>query len=268
MLKARVVSVKFDYLKQVYLYDPKNLWVYKNLPVLVKKDNYLEYGIIIKVDKANKSKALPPIIKTVRDIDIKKYNENKQFESYALKICKKKIKELDLNMKLIKAHITFDRYKIIFLYTSGERINFKLIVRELVHFFKMKVEFKYVGVRNEAANIKSIGICGRPLCCNKFLTHFEDISLNQAKEQGVSLYPVKVSGNCGRLLCCLKYEQDMYDKLKLSAPKLGTTVQTPDGVGMVFKVNLLTQSAKVSFAQENKKGDLFGIYKISDLKVL
>ena len=158
MLKTRVVSVKFDYLKQIYIYDPRNLWVYKNLPVLVKKDNYLEYGIIVKVGKANKSKALPSIIRTVRDVDIKKYNENKQFESYVFEICKKKIKELDLNMKLIKAHVTFDRYKIIFLYTSGEHIDFKLIVRELVHFFKMKVEFKYIGVRNEAANIKSIGI--------------------------------------------------------------------------------------------------------------
>lgn len=268
MLKTRLVSVKFDYLQQIFFYDPGNFWVYKNLPVIAKKDNNLEYGFVTRLDKMSKRNILPRLVRVATCSDTKKYHENKKFECYAFNLCKNKIKKFGLKMKLIKSHLTFDGRKIIFLFTAEEHINFKLIVRELSHILRTKIEFKYVGVRNEAANIPAIGICGRPLCCNKFLSKFNDISISMAKEQGMTLHPAKISGNCGKLLCCLKYEKDMYDKLKSNAPKVGDTVQTIDGIGKVFKINLLTQQVKVSFKEENKNGDLFDIYKICDVKLI
>ena len=268
MFKAKIVSVKFDYLQQRFFYDPGNFWVYKNLPVIVKKDDYLEYGFVTHLDKMNRKTVLPRLTRVATSGDTKKYHENKKFEVYAFELCKNKINKFGLKMKLIKSHLTFDGHKIIFLFTTEEHINFKLIVREMSHFLRVKIEFKYIGVRNEAANISAIGICGRALCCNKFLNRFNDISVSMAKEQGMPLHPVKISGNCGKLLCCLKYEQDTYDELKANAPKIGDTVQTIDGVGKVFKINLLTQQVKVSFKEENKNGDLFDIYKICHVKVI
>ena len=263
-----MVSVKFDYLKQIFFYDPGNFWVYKNLPVIANKDNNLEYGFVTRLDKINKKNILPRLIRVATPSDTKKYHDNKKFECYAFNLCKHKIKKFGLKMKLIKSHLTFDGRKIIFLFTAEEHINFKLIARELSRIVRTKIEFRYIGVRNEAANISAIGICGRPLCCNKFLSKFSDISISMAKEQGMTLHPAKISGNCGKLLCCLKYEKDMYDKLKSNAPKVGDTVQTIDGIGKVFKINLLTQQIKVSFKEENRNGDLFDIYKICDVKVI
>ena len=268
MLKARVVSVKFDYLKQTFFYDPGNFWVYKNLPVIVKKDDNLEYGVVTHLNKIGKKNIFPRLVRAATPNDTKKYRECKKIEIYAFDLCKKKIKKFGLKMKLIRAHLTFDGHKIIFLFTAEDYINFKLIAREITHIIKTKIEFRYVGVRNEAANIPAVGICGRPLCCNKFLNNFNDISINMAKEQSMPLHPVKISGNCGKLLCCLKYEQDMYDKLKTNAPKIGDTVQTVDGVGKVFKINLLAQKIKVSFEEENKNGDLFDVYKVSEVKII
>ena len=268
MSKKKIVGVKFDGSNEINYYDTKNLWVHENLPVIVKHKENLDYGFIKKIEHTEDNIGLPKIIRVANNFDQHKYNINKNFERYAMDICKQEIKNLDLKIKLITAHLTFDGYKIIFYFKSEQRIEFRVLIRELIHKFKIKVELKYMGARDEAKNIPSIGICGRPLCCNKFLDRFDNISIQMAKDQNISLHPFKISGNCGRLLCCLKYEQDMYTEVNKKIPPIGSIVQTPNGPGKVVMVNILNQTARILFHSDIQGDIQTKNYPLDKIKIL
>ena len=148
-------------------------------------------------------------------------------------------------MKLIDVEYTFDNNKILFYFTADGRVDFRELVKDLASVFRTRIELRQIGVRDESKILGGLGVCGRPFCCSTFLGDFQPVSIKMAKEQSLSLNPSKISGTCGRLMCCLKYEQDVYEKLLRTSPKMGAFVKTPDGNGFVIDLNLLTGTYRV-----------------------
>lgn len=264
----KIISVRFDNLRQVYCYDSNGLRIYKNNCVIARHEGNLDYGIVVNVMESKKSIDLPKIIRLASYSDKKKYEANKRFESYAIKVCKNTIRKYALKMKLINAKLNFDGTKIVFYFVSEKRVDFRELVRDLARLFKIKIEMKQLGVRDEAKNIPSMGICGRPLCCNKFIKQFDTVSIKMAKDQGISLSPMKISGNCGRLLCCLKYEENIYEELNKNIPPVNSIVKTPDGEAKVIITNVLLQSVKVIFIGETPADTMIKVYPLDKVTIL
>ena len=210
----------------------------------------IECGLVAKanhgVSEDNITKPLKKVIRVATDGDIKTLEENKAKEKDAFGICEKKIEAHGLDMNLVDVEYTFDRSKLLFYFTADGRVDFRELVKDLASTFKTRIELRQIGVRDESRMIGGFGICGRPFCCNTFLTDFQPVSIKMAKEQGLSLNPTKISGTCGRLMCCLKYEQDTYEHLLRVTPKVGAIVDTPEGKGRVIENNLITGMLKVS----------------------
>ena len=180
--------------------------------------------------------------------------ENRQKEKEAFKICKKKIREHGLDMKLIDAEYTFDNNKVLFYFTADGRIDFRQLVKDLASVFKTRIELRQIGVRDETKILGGIGICGRTLCCHTYLSEFAPVSIKMAKEQNLSLNQTKISGVCGRLMCCLKNEQETYEELNRNLPGIGDIVTTPQGVsGTVQSVNVLRQMVKIVVEVNDEK---------------
>jgi len=180
---------------------------------------------------------------------------NKKREAEAFEICKKKIAEHELEMKLVDVECNFDGNKITFFFTSDGRVDFRELVKDLAGVFKMRIELRQIGVRDEAKMMGGIGSCGRALCCHSWLPDFEPVSIKMAKVQNLSLNPTKISGICGRLMCCLKYENDVYHQLKKGMPDVGEHMKTPDGMAVVVETNLLENKIKTRIVVEKKNGD-------------
>ena len=153
-------------------------------------------------------------------------------------------------MKLVDVEYTFDRNKILFYFTADGRVDFRELVKDLASVFRTRIELRQIGVRDESKKVGGLGVCGRPFCCNTFLGDFQPVSIKMAKEQSLSLSPVKISGTCGRLMCCLKYEQEAYEHLLKTTPKCGAIVETAEGKGTVVDNNLLTGMLKISLEKK------------------
>ena len=198
---------------------------------------------------------------------MKHYEENKKKEKEAFKICEDKIKKYKLDMHLTDVEYKFDNSKILFYFTADGRIDFRELVKDLASIFKTRIELRQIGVRDEVKRIGGNGVCGRELCCCSFLNDFETVSIKMAKEQNISLNPSKISGNCGRLMCCLKYEQDVYeDKLK-RLPKIGSTVKTVDGEGIVDSIETLKEIVRIKFKDEDDN-NFYKKYPASEVKII
>jgi len=243
----RAVQVRIREVGKVVYADPFDLHVKVGDYVIIEFDRGLEYGQVLT--DAQIYEALPdegPIKNMVRIAtkeDLQQIEKNKIHVKEARSACNKKIKEKNLQMKLIGAEHSFDRSKLIFYFTAEGRIDFRELVKELAAHFKARIELKQVGVRDEAKFIGGFGSCGRHLCCSKFLKDFEPVTIKMAKEQNLPLNPTKISGLCGRLMCCLYYEHQMYKELRKGLPKQGSKIKTKDGkAARVISVNPLTRS--------------------------
>lgn len=185
------------------------------------------------------NKEIKEIIRKASKEDLIQYEENEKKALEAIKFCEERAVVRGLEMKIIKAKYSLDRSKIMFYFTAEGRIDFRLLVKDLAYALRTRIELRQVGVRDEARALGGLGVCGRPFCCATFLKDFEPVSIKMAKEQGLSLNPVKISGTCGRLMCCLTYEQNAYLDLLKNSPKVGAYVSTPEGTGTVISQNLL-----------------------------
>ena len=214
----------------------------------------------------NVIKPLKSVLRLATDEDIKNREKNKEKEKSAFQICEEQIKKHNLEMKLVEVEYTFDGSKVLFYFTADGRVDFRDLVKDLAAIFKVRIELRQIGVRDETKTIGSIGVCGRSLCCSQFLGEFEPVSIKMAKEQGLSLNPTKISGACGRLMCCLKYEQETYEELLKVTPRVGAIVKTPMGKGEVESVNLLRGLVKVKIDSEREKA--LHEFSVSEIKVL
>ncbi|MBQ1991775.1 MAG: stage 0 sporulation family protein, partial [Clostridia bacterium] len=171
-----------------------------------------------------------------------------------------------LDMKLVDVEYTLDNNKILFYFTADGRVDFRALVKDLASVFRTRIELRQIGVRDEAKMLGGLGVCGRPFCCSSFMGEFQPVSIKMAKEQGLSLSPVKISGTCGRLMCCLKYEQEAYLDLLKRTPKVGAIVSTPDGKGTVVEQNLLTGMLKVSL--DKSQTAVPATYTVKQVKII
>ena len=245
----KVTGVRFKNVGKVYYFSPNSLELKPKDKVIVETARGLECGEVTFSDREvaddEISGELKPIIRFATEKDLRTVEENKEKEKAAFDICLKKIEAHNLKMKLVDVEYTLDRNKILFYFTADGRVDFRELVKDLASVFRTRIELRQIGVRDESKMVGGLGICGRPFCCNTFLGDFQPVSVKMAKEQSLSLSPVKISGTCGKLMCCLKYEQDAYEHLLKVTPKNGAVVDTPEGRGTVVDFNLLTGILKV-----------------------
>ena len=246
---SEVVGIRFKEVGKIYYFDPIGFKLNKGDRAIVETIRGLECG---EVAQANKDviddeivKPLKPIVRVATAEDLKVVERNKKKEKEAFDICLKKIALHGLDMKLIDVEYTFDSSKVIFYFTSDGRVDFRELVKDLASVFRIRIELRQIGVRDESKMKGGLGMCGRPFCCNSFLGDFQPVSIKMAKEQGLSLNPTKISGTCGRLMCCLKYEQESYEHLLRVTPKVGAIVDTSSGRGTVVETDLLKGMLKV-----------------------
>ena len=246
---SEVVGIRFKEVGKIYYFDPIGFKLNKGDRAIVETIRGLECG---EVAQANKDvnddeivKPLKPIVRVATAEDLKVVERNEKKEKEAFDICLKKIALHGLDMKLIDVEYTFDSSKVIFYFTSDGRVDFRELVKDLASVFRIRIELRQIGVRDESKMKGGLGMCGRPFCCNSFLGDFQPVSIKMAKEQGLSLNPAKISGSCGRLMCCLAYEQPAYEYLNRITPGVGSIVKTPEGVGAVVETNVISGTLRV-----------------------
>ncbi len=267
---VEIIGVRFNSAGKVYSFDPDGKKLSTGDMVIVETARGLEMGRVSAANKEVKEEEIfQPLKKIVRiatEEDFKTLEENKRLEKEAFEIANKKIAEHKLDMKLVDVEYTFGRSKILFYFTADGRIDFRELVKSLANIFRTRIELRQIGVRDEARQLGSLGICGRFLCCSTFLDDFRPVSIKMAKEQGLSLNPTKISGACGRLMCCLQYEQNAYDDMLKQLPMKGSMVETADGKGVVIDVATLKGIIKVKFS--NGDDSRIESYKIGEFKIL
>lgn len=265
-----VVGVKFKDVGKVYDFDPNGLEVKKGMNVIVETSRGIECGIVAvsnhEIPDESVVQPLKKVIKIADSADMKHVEANRKKEKEAFDICLKKIESHGLKMDLVDVEYTFDNSKILFYFTADGRVDFRDLVKDLASVFRTRIELRQIGVRDEAKKLGGLGVCGRPFCCSSFLGDFQPVSIKMAKEQGLSLNPVKISGTCGRLMCCLKYEQNAYEDLLKITPKLGAIVDTKEGRGTVVDLNLLTGVLKIKL-HKNPDAAPLNAYR-SDIKLI
>ena len=265
----KVIGVRFRKTGKIYYFDPVGLDIEAGQHVIVETARGVEYGsVVLGIREVEDNKVVQPLkpvirIATPEDDDIDAGNREK--EKKAFDICLEKIRKHELDMKLIDTEYTFDNNKVLFYFTADGRIDFRELVKDLAAVFKIRIELRQIGVRDETKVLGGIGICGRPLCCSSYLSDFVPVSIKMAKEQNLSLNPVKISGVCGRLMCCLKNEEETYEYLNSKLPDVGDFVNTNDGFrGEVSSVNVLRQLVKVIVEVGDEKE--IREYKVDELR--
>ena len=255
---ARVIGVRFRDNGKIYYFASEQFEVEVGQNVIVETARGVEYGRVVlgnrEIHDEKIIATLKPVIRIATPEDDKIQENNKEKSKEAYKICIEKIKKHKLAMKLIDCEYTFDNNKVLFYFTADGRIDFRELVKDLASVFKTRIELRQIGVRDETKIKGGIGICGRSLCCNTFLSEFVPVSIKMAKEQNLSLNQTKISGVCGRLMCCLKNEQETYEELNRNLPGIGDMVTTPQGVsGTVQSVNVLRQMVKIVVEVNDEK---------------
>jgi cell fate regulator YaaT (PSP1 superfamily) len=238
-----IVGVKFKKEGKVYSFHAADLPLKREDLVVVSTENGPAVGTVTTEIQALPEEQLAPNLKNVlrlaSDDDLRVCENNRKLEREAKQFCTRKIADRQLPMKMIDVECLFDKSKVIFYFTAGNRVDFRELVKDLVQKFRTRIELRQIGARQEARIIKGLGICGREVCCATLLQNLDRVSVKMAKEQNMSLNPEKISGLCGRLMCCLGYEYDGYLDMKRDMPKCGKLVQTPQGRGKVIRQSAL-----------------------------
>ena len=248
---AEVIGVKFKNTAKIYYFSPvKNIKEYpEGEGVVVETAKGIECGTIVFGKKTVADETithpLKPVIRLVTDKDKERIKENNEKIPDAMAYVREKIAELKLKMKLIAAEYSFDGKKICFYFSADERVDFRELVKQLAQYIKLRIELRQIGIRDETKILGGIAPCGRTCCCAGVINDFGKVTIKMAKNQGLHLNPSKISGLCGRLMCCLEYENDYYEKACKLVPKVGGTVKTPDGEGIVVSNDMLKMITKV-----------------------
>ncbi len=248
---VEVVGVRFKAAGKVYYFDPDGQAFRDGDTVIVETARGMEFGFAVggnrTVMAADLVSPLKKVLRMATDEDRQHYDENNIRREEAFNICREKIAEHNIDMKLVDVEYTFDNNKLLFYFTADGRVDFRELVKDLASIFRTRIELRQIGIRDEAKLMGGLGVCGRPFCCHSFLSDFVQVSIKMAKEQNLSLNSAKISGTCGRLMCCLRYEYDVYEEELKKTPKLDAVVDTPDGEGVVCEVIPLAGLIRVKF---------------------
>lgn len=268
---TKVIGVRFRTAGKVYYFSPGEHEVKRGMHVIVTTSRGTEYGTVVmpatEVEDEAVTQPLKEIIRIATEDDDLRARTNREKEKDAFKTCAQKIRDHELEMKLIDAEYTFDNSKALFYFTADGRVDFRELVKDLAGIFKTRIELRQIGVRDETKLIGGLGICGRTLCCHSYLTDFMPVSIKMAKEQSLSLNPTKISGVCGRLMCCLKNEEEVYEEVNKRMPGIGDIVETPDHVeGEVAGTNVLRETVRVVIDAGDEKQ--VETYRLDEVKFL
>ncbi len=251
---ADIVGIRFKRAGRVYYFDAAGIKLEVGDHAVVKTSRGMELGHVViapgQVLASEVGETLSPVLRKAEPEDIKRTEELDAKAEEALIECGKMIGELQLPMKLLSAEYNLDGNRLTFFFSAEERVDFRELVRRLSSRFKVRVELRQVGSRDEAKLLGGFGRCGRPLCCVSFLTEFTPVSIKMAKEQELPLNPMKISGTCGRLMCCLAYEGEQYRIMKEKMPKVGQRVSTYMGEATVVGCNPLKEAVLVELESE------------------
>ena len=266
---TEVVGIRFRQSGKVYYFDPGDIRAEIGDKLIVETSRGIEMGETAQRNHKVNDEALElPLKRVLRRAtaeDLAAVEENRRKEREAMDVFRKKIAAHKLDMEPVDVAYSFDSSKIVFYFISEGRVDFRELVKDLAGVFRTRIELRQIGVRDEAKMLGGLGICGRPFCCASFLEEFAPVSIKMAKEQGVSLNPVKISGTCGRLMCCLKYEQAAYEDLTRNSPAAGALVDTPEGRGTVTEALLLKRQVRVRLEGEEQKEI---VISIDDVRLL
>lgn len=265
-----IVGINFHRAGKIYYFSPGKEVYEVGDRVIVETSRGIEIGTVKipnrEIDGAEITPPLKPIRRRATANDLERDARNREMELDAAILCKKKIREHGLGMRLVAAEYTFDNSKLIFYFTCESRVDFRELVKDLAATFRTRIELRQIGIRDEAKMMGGLAACGRPYCCSDFLTDFVQVSIKMAKEQNFSLNSAKVSGACGRLMCCLQYEHPVYEEAIRVTPPVGTLVSTPDGEGTVIETKPLAGALRIKLNGKDK--DDIRLYRIVETKVL
>lgn len=265
----QVVGIKFHSNKKIYYFNPMDIEFNEGDGVIVETARGIEFGIVATpnkfIDESELVKPLKDVMRKATEKDYKQNEENLEKKKWAYKVCLEKIQEHNLPMKLVDADYTFDRSKAIFSFTSENRVDFRELVKDLAIVLKSRIELRQIYERDDIKMRGALAPCGRVCCCHSHLADFEKVTIKMAKVQGLSLNPQKISGVCGKLMCCLKYENDYYVETLKEMPKVGASVTTNDGDGIVSSVDLLHKTIKAKVPNEDG-AIVVREYNIADVK--
>ncbi len=252
---AEIIGVRFRGNSKAYFFDPVGQKVQQGDCVIVDTARGIEFGKAVFgnkfVEKEKLASPLRPLIRIASAEDIAQNETNEKKEAEAATVFCQKVQEHQLPMKLIDVQFAFDNTKVLFYFSSENRVDFRELVRDLASVFHTRIELRQIGIRDEAKLLGGLGACGRPLCCASFLPDFAQVSIKMAKEQGLSLNSAKISGVCGRLMCCLHYETDSYAREIALTPAVGSIVKTADGDGEVIANNPIAATVRVQLKDQD-----------------
>ncbi len=254
---AKVLGVKFKNTAKVYYFAPANEEekYEEGAGVIVETAKGIEYGTVVfgvkEIADGDITHPLKPVLRKATEKDKQRVKHNEEKIPEAMSFAEEKIREFNLDMKLIGSEYSFEGNKLTFYFSADERIDFRELVKVLAARFKVRIELRQVGIRDETKILGGIAPCGRECCCASCMPEFSKVSIKMAKNQGLHLNPSKISGLCGRLMCCLEYENEYYAEAYKKMPKLGGTVKTPEGNGVVISNNMLKLISKVKITNDD-----------------
>ena len=254
---SRIVGIRFKPAGKIYDFDSGAFVLNVGDHVIVQTEQGLGLGAVAVApftseEKRENENQLKKVFRLATEEDFEQNEKNIETEKIAFDYCQKCIDELKLQMNLFSVESTFDASKLTFFFTADGRVDFRQLVKMLVKQFRVRIEMRQVGVRNQAKICGGVGRCGREICCSLFLEQFDPVSIRMAKEQNLSLNPTKISGLCGRLMCCLNYENETYIALKENFPKIGKQVETPNTKGKVIRYNVICQRVTLKVDNETE----------------
>jgi len=246
----KYISVRFETTNKTYTFSTTDDSIKNGDPVVVETQRGMEYGTVVSdpFEKPNVSLEIKPIIRKGNDRDKKQFDRNKNDSVQAKRICQEESDNLNLNMNVISAEYTLDRAKITFTYLADDRVDFRELLKVLASIFHCRIDLRQVGTRDKAKMVSGIGVCGRELCCAKFIGDFDRISINMAKNQLLALNIQKLSGQCGNLMCCLRFEDDVYKDLRKDLPKMNSQVEYEGERYRITSMNVIAKNCKLENA--------------------
>lgn len=248
-----IVYIQFEESKKAYTFGSDVPYNEKD-KVVVETVRGKELGTVcspsIPYDESKAKGSLKPVLRLATEYDLIQKEENEEKAKSAMKICHQCIEDLNLDMHLISSEYTLDRSKVIFTYVSDDRVDFRQLLKDLAAQLHCRIELRQVGPRNKAKIIGGLGNCGMETCCSRFLSDFEAVSINMAKNQLLALNIQKLSGQCGKLMCCLRYENENYTKLREGLPKINSQITFEDTRYRITSMNVLQRQAKLENKEE------------------
>ncbi len=264
---TEVVGVTFREAGKTYYFAPDGKQYRVDDAVIVDTARGMEFGRVTAANKRVPTSEIVPPLRNILRLALKddhaRWEKNQKIEKEAAAIFPTKVAQHKLEMKLVDVECAFDNSKLIFYFTAESRVDFRELVKELASQFRTRIELRQIGIRDEAKMLGGIGSCGRPFCCSTFLTDFGQVSIKMAKDQNFSLNSAKISGCCGRLMCCLRFEHETYEEAQKRMPRIGATVTTKEGVGVVVETRPLEETVKVRLEGKQEAPKNFPLSEIA-----